>query len=165
MIGLLRRAARPRRRESVEIAHAVLAAMRAEAERGLSNETGGVLVGYREPSGAVIVVHATGPGPKAVHTPIRFQRDGDYAQAEVDRLHAASDGRHDYVGEWHTHPAPIGPSGVDREGMAWISDNPAYGTPEPLLVILQRTHWRGWRPLVYRWSGGHLVPQRTLVSG
>lgn len=158
MIGALRRRKTRRGSESVVLADGVLAAMRAEAERGLPAETGGVLVGRRESGGRVVVVHATGPGPRALRTPTRFRRDGAYAQAEVDRLHAAHGGRADYVGEWHTHPAPVGPSGVDLAGMAWIGDNPSYRTAEPLLIILQRTRWRGWRPLAFRWCDGRLAP-------
>jgi integrative and conjugative element protein (TIGR02256 family) len=153
----------PRPRGMVSLAAPALETMRAEADRGLPSETGGVLVGYRTGSGEVVVTGATGPGPRSFRTRSRFRRDGDHAQTEVDRLHQVSGGRDDYVGEWHSHPEPVGPSGIDVGSMAWIGANAAYQTEEPLLVILQRASRSTWRPLAYRWSGGGLVDLEARV--
>ena len=131
--------------------------MRAESERGLPNETGGVLVGHVDASGRTVITAMVGPGPQALRTRTRFRRDGAYAQAEVDRLYGESAGRDDYAGEWHSHPVSVGPSVIDRGSMAWIGGNKQYQRARPLLVIMQRAGTQGWRPLSYRWSQGRLV--------
>lgn len=138
----------------------VVEAMRAESDGGLPNETGGVLVGYADSAGRTVVTGVVGPGPQALRTPTRFRRDGEHAQAEVDRLHRDSGGRDDYVGEWHSHPASVGPSSVDRGSMAWIGGNERYRREEPVLIIMQRTQARGWLPLAYRCVRGRLVEVR-----
>jgi len=137
--------------------------MRAESTRGLPAETGGVLIGHRIDNEIVVTV-ATGPGPRARRTPSSFRRDGDYTQEEVDRQHEASGGRDDYVGEWHSHPDPVGPSTQDLASMRWISGNAQYVRAEPLLMILQRVN-EDWRPLAYRWSAAGLRSARVLVDG
>lgn len=136
---------------------AIVEAMRFESERGLPNETGGVLVGHVDAVGRTVITAMIGPGPRAFRTPARFRRDGEYAQREVDRLHRESDGRADYVGEWHSHPAAVGPSGVDRGSMEWIGQNERYRREEPFLIIMQRIGARTWCPLIYRWIGGRLT--------
>ena len=98
-----------------------------------------------------------GPGPRALRTRNRFQRDAEYAQAEVDRLHQESGGRDDYVGEWHSHPQSVPASVVDRSSMEWIGTNERYQRDEPVLVIMQRTHSRAWRPRAHRLVQGRLV--------
>ncbi|WP_310569747.1 Mov34/MPN/PAD-1 family protein [Gemmatimonas sp.] len=135
--------------------------LRRESERASPNETGGVLVGHADGDGRTVVTAVVGPGPNAVHTRSRFRRDGDYAQSEVDRLHHTSDGRDDYIGEWHSHPDAGGPSYVDRGSMSWISHNPSYGRREPVLLIMERVRKRAWRPRAYRWVEGRLVEVRA----
>ena len=130
--------------------------MRAESERRLPNETGGVLVGHTDSEGRTRITAVVGPGPRAVHSRNLFQRDGEYAQAEVDRLHRESEGRDDYVGEWHSHPQSVPASGMDRASMAWIGRNERYHRTIPVLVIMQRTRSGTWRPLTYRWVEGRL---------
>jgi integrative and conjugative element protein (TIGR02256 family) len=115
-------------------------------------ETGGILLGRLDGDRAE-VVDAGGPGPEAEHGPAWFVRDGLHAQAELDAQYAQSNGRHDYLGEWHSHPAPVGPSPRDRASLSWIARNRAYDCPHPLLVICQRGRSGGWRLLGYRWTG------------
>lgn len=119
-------------------------------------ETGGILIGRLDARRAE-VVDAVGPGPAAEHGPARFVRDGLYAQAELDALYVRSDGLHDYLGEWHSHPAPVGPSPRDRASISWIGRNPAYNCPHPLLIICQHRRSRGWRLYGYHWTGTLLV--------
>lgn len=134
-----------------------------ECRRRAPLETGGVLVGY-ESDGRLFVTHATGPGPRAVHTRSRFRRDGEYTQAEVDRLHEASGGHDDYIGEWHSHPAPVGPSSVDLTSLRWISGNPRYERPEPAMLLARRTIWFRWRLEAYRLSHGSLLAMRVAID-
>lgn len=142
----------------------IMGQLRLESQRKSPNETGGVLVGYVDENGRTVVTAVVGPGPNAVHSRSRFRRDGDYAQAEVDRLYHASKGRDDYVGEWHSHPDAGGPSFIDRGSMSWISNNPSYGRPEPVLIIMERVREPEWCPRAYRWVGRRLVEVGASVT-
>lgn len=149
---------------SLVLPHAVVEVMRAESERGLPFETGGVLVGHVDSAGRTLITGVVGPGPHAIRSPTKFTRDGEHSQAEVDRLHRESGGRDDYVGEWHSHPASVGPSGVDVCSMAWIGRNARYRRDQPLLIIMQRTRMREWRPLMYRWIEDRLIEVQFVAE-
>ena len=138
--------------------------LKTESSKKLPRETGGVLVGHRTSDG-FFITGATGPGPKAVLTRSRFRRDGTYTQEEVDRLFVESAGREDYLGEWHSHPAPMGPSPKDHASMEWISKNRDYARPEPLLVIVQRALSLEWRLLAFVCRDGLLVPIAVQFVG
>ncbi len=84
-------------------------------------ETGGILLGWRIETGIHIA--------KAMHVPdrtarrTRYQRRHSIAEGALanalDLL--PSDSPVGYVGEWHTHPALVGPSRVDRKELRRIS--------------------------------------------
>lgn len=143
---------------------AVIEAMRVEGARAAPLETGGVLVGHTAEDGRVVVTAVVGPGPNARHSRTRFTRDGDYAQAEVDRLHQASEGRDDYVGEWHTHPQAGGPSLTDRGSMAWISVNPKYRREAPVLIIMERVRRDIWHARAFQWDSGRLASVQITAT-
>lgn len=144
------------------IGQSVAVFLRNESRRRYPTETGGVLAGYRD-VGAVVVTHATGPGPRADRGRSHFRRDGDHSQGAVDRVFDETAGASDYVGEWHSHPFPFGPSAADIAAMSWIACNPEYRRPNPVLLICQRTKWRTWRLLAYEWRGGDLAPVRLRI--
>lgn len=139
--------------------------IRRECAAGLPAETGGVLVGYETEAGTQIT-HVTGPGPRAKRTRSRFRRDGAYTQAEVDRAHDESGGREDYVGEWHSHPDPVGPSGIDCGSMEWVSKNARYRRSNPVMILARRTKFRRWKLEGYRWNEARLlaVPIKSGAS-
>lgn len=126
-------------------------------------ETGGVLIG-RWSGHQVGIVEAIGPGPCAEHEAARFVRDGNYAQAQLELCHARSGGTLDYLGEWHSHTAPVGPGPRDRASMYWISDNPAYACTRPLLIICRLEQSAGWRLYGYQWVGMLLVKVAVGVA-
>jgi integrative and conjugative element protein (TIGR02256 family) len=136
---------------------AVATQIRRECSAGLPAETGGVLVGVESDEGTRIT-HVTGPGPRARRTRSRFRRDGAYTQAEVNRTYEESGGRADYVGEWHSHPDPIGPSGIDSGSMEWVSKNARYRRSNPVMILARRTRFRRWKLEGYRWQGIGLMP-------
>ncbi len=106
-----------------------------EVEASTSVETGGILIGYIEDRRA-IVLRATGPGPNAVRTKVRFEKDIQHTQRELD-LAAKELGQHgQYIGEWHSHlePSPS-PSGQDVFSMCGISMAPNYTTNCPAMII------------------------------
>lgn len=105
-----------------------------ESVRAFPNETGGMLVGRLE-GNCALITDATGPGPKALHSPSLFQRDGDYSQVVLDNIVVKSDGLNDYIGEWHSHPVRCSPSAKDRAAMRWVANNANYAASCPLMAL------------------------------
>lgn len=100
-------------------------------------ETGGVLMGSVAADGTVHICRASEPGPKAVRTATRFERDVEYCQRFVDELTAAG---LQYVGEWHSHPGEDNsPSTTDLTSLAKIAQQPQYLTTKPVMVIFTRS--------------------------
>lgn len=96
-------------------------AMRA-AQRDPMRETGGVLLGWRTTDGQLCVLDMVEvEDPRSGHTAYRRRH------AKAEQALAAALEQHEagslvgYIGEWHTHPAPIGPSFVDRFEIRRIS--------------------------------------------
>ena len=133
---------------------------RRNADEHVPNETGGVVIGHAHGS-TLVVTRLTGPGPNALHRPDWFVRDGTYAQAMLDAAVAETDGRDNYLGEWHSHPIPQGPSPQDWASMHRISLNGDYDAPHPLLILLRR-YRRDWRLEGYRWDGTRLVSAQRV---
>jgi integrative and conjugative element protein (TIGR02256 family) len=126
------------------------------------NETGGALIGYVEGAGLHIVV-ATPPGPGAQHHPTLFMRDGSFSQKLLDEAFAASNGRHDYVGEWHSHPFSQGPSAKDRASMRRIASRSAYKSLHPVMILCRR-YRRSWRLDAFQWDGFLLAPRALEIT-
>ncbi|WP_082139932.1 Mov34/MPN/PAD-1 family protein [Desulfovibrio sp. TomC] len=72
-------------------------------------ESGGILFGY-EYEGRICIDSVTVPSPKDKRGVFHFFRDKRRAQELVDHEFIRSQGKHIYIGEWHTHcqsrPAP-----------------------------------------------------------
>ncbi|MGC4941742.1 SAVED domain-containing protein [Kribbella sp. DT2] len=109
--------------------------MRAEAYETIASETakllpveaGGILLGYREDSN-VVVTHALVVDSRQATTD-KYVRDDVRANAVLTEFLAkrAVNDPIGYVGEWHSHPAPSGPSPIDVAAMratAKVSDGP-----------------------------------------
>jgi integrative and conjugative element protein (TIGR02256 family) len=109
----------------------------AELARAASpNETGGILVGRRDGE-AVEVLAVSDAGPKAVSSPVHFERDGAHCQAFLERTAAALGEGVDYVGEWHSHPfSSATPSSRDAASFAEIAQDAENFTNAPVLVIV-----------------------------
>ena len=107
--------------------------------RALPREVGGLLLG-----------HYTGDGPRVTEAPvvpdhratrIRYRRDATSgARILADRMHADASGLLGYLGEWHTHPLPFGPSGADLRACTRLAADG--GHELALLVLALGTH--GW---------------------
>jgi len=125
-------------------------------------ETGGILLGF-DCGQALHVVGFGGPGPLARHSRSAFVRDGEFAQALLDEAVSSSDGHVDYLGEWHSHPAPVGPSNRDLASVEWISRNGRYASPQPLLIVVTKTHVR-WDLRAFFPDGQRLNPARVSTK-
>lgn len=115
-----------------------------ESAQHFPNETGGMLVGRVE-GDSVLITHATGPGPLALHSGHEFKRDGEYSQKILDQIVTEVGGMYDYIGEWHSHPLKSGPSSKDIKTMNWISQNAKYKVAQPILglcVLETKNIWR-----------------------
>ena len=88
-----------------------------ETAKRLPLETGGILLGYREKDN-VVITHALVVGAGGA-TKNRYVRDDVRANEQLAEFlsHRAEDDPIGYVGEWHSHPAPSGPSTMDRNAM------------------------------------------------
>jgi integrative and conjugative element protein (TIGR02256 family) len=109
-----------------------------EADRWAPLETGGNLLGYHATdAGAVVVTHAVGPGPHAVHERTRFVPDQDYHVSEIARLYAASGRQLQYLGDWHCHPGGAAElSRTDQGTLKRIAAAPAARASRPLMCVL-----------------------------
>lgn len=98
-----------------------------ETANHLPRETGGILLGYQE-NGTIVATHALvveGQGT----TTNRYVRDDVGANKLLEEFleQRADDDPTGYIGEWHSHPSPSGPSPVDHTAMraiAKVSSNP-----------------------------------------
>lgn len=88
-----------------------------ETAKRLPLETGGILLGYREIDNVVITHALVVDGGGA--TKDRYVRDDVEANERLAEFLSdrAKDDPIGYVGEWHSHPAPFGPSAIDRNAM------------------------------------------------
>lgn len=90
-------------------------ALRAAAGASRTSERGGILVGYRHGLDVVVEDALTVPDPRANRTTY-VRRPQPAADVLATYLRRA-DPLVGYVGEWHTHPEPQPPSGVDHQAM------------------------------------------------
>jgi integrative and conjugative element protein (TIGR02256 family) len=119
------------------ISEASVADMLAEAERMSPLETGGALVGYWvTPHDEVVVTHATGPGPNAVHGPRGFLPDDEFQEGEIARVYRESGRLYTYLGDWHTHPgASSYLSWRDKRTLRKVAVCPDARAPIPLMAV------------------------------
>lgn len=120
----------------IVIPDSVLNEMHAMTEASLDRETGGVLIGFVDGERRAVVVRATGPGPNAVRTATRFERDIEFTQQELDRAAAELGDRGVYLGEWHSHLVAVPrPSPTDITSLYGIAVAPNYLTRCPAMII------------------------------
>lgn len=99
-------------------------------------ETGGILIGFETQSKEIVILEASGPGPKAIMTATHFERDIEYCQKKLEEASAKFGVRGLYVGEWHFHP--IGrnePSPLDINSLHQIAEQKNYATDQPVMII------------------------------
>ena len=111
-------------------------ALRAAARRSIAREHGGILVGYR--SGVDIVVEDILEVPDATANRTSYLRREDAARQTLTEFlkHIGSDTTVGYVGEWHTHPAPLPPSPTDQHAMRIM----VRGNRYPVALVVAALH-------------------------
>jgi integrative and conjugative element protein (TIGR02256 family) len=117
-------------------------AIRRETLRFWVKETGGALVGYVDESSSCVVVAASGPGPRAMHSYSDVQLDGQFITRYCEQWRAQSHGVIEYVGDWHTHVSnSVAPSQTDVEAMRRMAPFTASPSFPPISLIVARfTH-------------------------
>lgn len=119
---------------------AMVAAAGADAMR----ETGGVLLGWRHDRGVYVQAAVQVPDARARHTLYRRRHRPAAEVLEAALVDLPAGSPVGYVGEWHSHPAPTGPSWVDRREMRRISKQRTDAVG--LLVCAYDAHSRTWTP-------------------
>lgn len=111
--------------------------MKQESADSKDVETGGVLIGYREGPGRYVIIKATGPGPKAIRTKTRFEKDEEYCQKELIDAFSQLAEKGLYLGEWHYHPVGSNePSGLDIRSLTEIAAQSNYRIDRPIMIIM-----------------------------
>jgi hypothetical protein len=102
-----------------------------EARRGSGTEAGGILIG--RPTAGGFYVHDAIVLDDEDAGYAHYTRDGQEAQEALDAYIAESDDDHlGYVGDWHTHPQPVGPSLTDKSTMALFGR----AVTQPILLVV-----------------------------
>lgn len=103
-----------------------------------AHEAGGIFLGFRRGE-HIHVVDATVPAPGDIRSPFTFIRQDPSHQTRATQGWERSNGRLDYLGDWHTHPEPKpSPSALDlRE---WRKLCCSHLNPM-LFAILGTTDW------------------------
>lgn len=123
--------------ENVWIANTALADMSYLADFQFPSETGGMLLGYQAENNECVVTEIIGPGPLAIHHRFGLVPDGEYQQAELEKIYSESNGQVTYLGDWHTHPKGLNrPSRLDKRTLSRIARESKSGTVTPLMAIL-----------------------------
>ncbi|CCH76157.1 conserved hypothetical protein [Nostocoides japonicum T1-X7] len=133
-----------------------------ETAKCLPREAGGILLGYREDSN-VVVTHALTVGGHGSTTD-RYVRDDVRANAALAEFLAqrADDDPVGYVGEWHNHPAPSGPSPTDHAAMRAIAK--VSHSPIALLVYARGKGDEFFGLIAGRGRLGRTVTRKATVS-
>lgn len=119
---------------NIYICRYALKAIIEEVSKSPHSETGGILIGYKSKD-SVVVVHATGPGPKAFKSRFLLVLDTHHIRKELrffEDIHNFG-----YEGSWHKHPTSqkLIPSFVDRWLMKKVVRSKNYDVDQALLII------------------------------
>lgn len=100
------------------------------------HEAGGTLMGYRSDQ-HLHVLYATAPMPLDKRSRISFERLDPGHQLAVTKAWKESQGRVDYLGDWHTHPQlNPSPSGIDYT--EWAKLGSTLNKPLLFLIVGER---------------------------
>jgi integrative and conjugative element protein (TIGR02256 family) len=131
-------------------------ALRGLAESAYPNETGGLLLGWWQDGVPVVNSVAEVPDPNAGRT--CWTRDETPAVAVLAAHRRATDNPLlGYVGDWHSHPANLGPSSADLRELRRISRQ----YTEPLLLLVVR---KGGPIDGYRARSGRLLKSADIAT-
>lgn len=136
-----------------------------EAGRKAPLETGGVLLGWSDPTDHEFVVcEMVGPGPRARHRHTRFVPDARWQRERIAELYASSGRTLRYLGDWHSHPGGgEQPSRRDERTARRIARARAARALRPLMLILADSGTT-WRPATYQLARGELIAVECTIT-
>ncbi len=121
----------------INILKNVLDFMKRESAESGDIETGGLLIGHRKDNGEYVIVRASKPGPNAIRTKTRFEKNEEYCQKELLDAFNKLGEQGLYLGEWHYHPSGGNePSGLDIKSLTEIAAQDNYRIDKPIMIIL-----------------------------
>lgn len=116
----------------------------------IPKETGGIIIGFQDAKN-IYITHATEAGPKAIHQHTRFVRDQQYTKMKLDKIFNETNGKCDYLGEWHSHTMNCSISPLDIVSIYSLGLNPFNKIDNPLLLI-NINEGDKWRKNIYRYE-------------
>lgn len=124
----------------VTIEDSALQGIQNAARLALPNEVGGILIGYRRGASVNVVRAVVVVDPSA--SPYSYARRHAQAQVALDavRSEEPDNALLGWVGEWHSHPGPSGPSHTDLQELLSLARIDGHAIA--LIVIALRAH--GW---------------------
>lgn len=107
-------------------------------------ETGGILLGWRHNAGVCVAEFIEVPDRRSTRSSY-MRRHVAAAQRLENALSGLPEGSPEgYVGEWHTHPEPQGPSRTDRSHLKQISKQ--HQETVTLIVVVYDPATGEWEP-------------------
>ena len=125
---------------SIELTDAVLTILKKYAQEKEKNENGGILLGgYIPLENKYIITIVSEPCVNDQKGEAFFVRNKENAQIIINQYWKDSEGRINYLGEWHTHccDRPY-PSCVDKELLRMVIRDHSNVWPEIFMLILGR---------------------------
>ncbi|UKA58240.1 Mov34/MPN/PAD-1 family protein [Arthrobacter sp. FW306-2-2C-D06B] len=147
------------RQPIVHLSHQSAARILGLAELALPFESGGILVGYRE-SDDIVVSEVLLVPPESVGSS-HYRRDGRVADTLLQEYLQTGSEIEGYVGEWHSHPAPIGPSRLDLRTLKELA---AVAEGSVALIVCAFTKDQSHHTFHLRWArrtAGHRISLTT----
>ncbi len=125
---------------NIELTEQMLMTISKYIQKEGQSESGGVLMGGYIPSeNKYVMTIASEPCAKDQRGPVLFVRSKENAQRIINQYWKDSEGRINYLGEWHTHgcksPAP---SLVDKKLLKLIIKDKSNVWPEVFMLIIGR---------------------------
>jgi len=124
---------------------------------------------FGEPGNLPVIMYASGPGPNAIHLRNYYRPDQKFDESLIATIYRDSDRQITYLGDWHTHPAPINKlSYKDRKTLKKIAMYKNARVNMPLMLILSYhcqwkvTIWQGKLQKSSIW-GKHLSTAKLNV--
>lgn len=124
-----------RQPDRIELRHEAHEIIAAATAKSLPKETGGILIGYHE-SNTIVVTHALTIDSDRASINQYVRDDVKANQLLKDFLmDRAVDDPTGYIGEWHSHPAPVGPSPLDISVIRTIAKT----SDGPIALVVRST--------------------------
>ena len=125
-------------------------------------ETGGILLGWRHSTGIYVCDAIEVPDRRASRD--QYMRRHSLASESLNRFLDTLTARSPvgYVGEWHTHPAPQGPSRTDRKQLKSISQH--LHDDIALIVASHDPRSRVWKPQGLCARAGRVKPAHVDIT-